>query len=108
MKTDLVVLRDLKRLSLEEACSRKQKSTDFYSPPSGKKNASTEQCHHNGSAPEGCIEHIFYCERNSSKFCAEGAIGNLMDVLHCSKNDMDQFWNIVTSISCAFDSTSLG
>jgi hypothetical protein len=36
-KKDLVVLRDLKRLSLEDTLPRKQKPTDFYNPPSGKK-----------------------------------------------------------------------
>ncbi len=34
---------------------------------------------------------------NLSKLCAEGAIGNLMNVLHCSKQDIDLFWSIVTS-----------
>ncbi len=76
---------------------RKQKPTDFYNPPSGKKIASTEQCHHDGSVFEGPTENIIYCERNSSKLCAEGAIGNLMNILNCSKNDMEQFWDIVTS-----------
>ncbi len=27
----------------------------------------------------------------------EGAIGNLMNILHCPKNDMEQFWDIVQS-----------
>ncbi len=38
---------------------------------------------------------MFYSEKNSSKLCAEGAIGNLMNVLHCSENEMKQFWDIV-------------
>ena len=29
--------------------------------------------------------------------CAEGAIGNLMNVLHCNEIDMNQFWCIVQS-----------
>jgi hypothetical protein len=91
------VLRDLKQLSLKDTLPRKQKHTDFYNPPSGKKIASTEQCHHDGSVFKGCIEHIFYCEKNSSKLCAEGAIENLMNILHCSKNDMEQFWDVLTS-----------
>ncbi len=94
---DLIVLNGLKKLSIEETCSRKQKSTDCYNPPSGKNITSTEQCHHNGSAPEGHIENVFYWEKNSFKFCAEGAIQNLMNILHCSKHDKDRFWNIVTS-----------
>ncbi len=31
----------------------------------------------------------------SSKLCAEGAIGNLMNVLHFSENEVKQFWGIV-------------
>jgi hypothetical protein len=84
-------------LSIEETCSRKQKSTDLYNPPSGKKISAIEQCDHNGSAPEGCIGNIFYSENNSSKLCAEGAIQNPMSILHDFKHDMDQFWIIVTS-----------
>jgi hypothetical protein len=96
-KKDLLVLRDLKQLSPGDTLPRKQKPTDFYNPPSGKKIASTEQCHHNRSVLKGCIENIFYCEKNASKFCAEGAIGNLMNILNCSKNDIEQFCDIVTS-----------
>jgi hypothetical protein len=40
---------------------------------------------------------MFYSEKNSSKLCAEGAIGNLMNVLHCPKNEVKQFWDIVQS-----------
>ncbi len=38
---------------------------------------------------------MFYSEKNSSKLCTEGAIGNLMNVLHCSENKVKQFWDIV-------------
>jgi hypothetical protein len=38
---------------------------------------------------------MFYSEKNSSKLCAEGAIGNLMNVLHCSENEVKLFWDIV-------------
>jgi hypothetical protein len=82
---------------LEETWPRKQKPTDFYNPPSSKIIASIEQCHQNGSVSEDHIEIIFYCEKNSSKLCAEGAIGNLMNTLPCPNNDMEQFWGIVTS-----------
>jgi hypothetical protein len=36
-----------------------------------------------------------YSEKNYFKLCTEGAIGNLMNVLHCSKNEVKQFWDIV-------------
>ncbi len=38
---------------------------------------------------------MFHSEKNSSKLCAEGAIGNLMNALHCSENKVKQFWDIV-------------
>jgi hypothetical protein len=37
-----------------------------------------------------------YSEKNFSKLCAEGAIGNLMNVLHCPQK-VKQFWDIVQS-----------
>ncbi len=36
-KIDYVDLEDLKRFSIDDSAPRKQKSTDFYTPPSGKK-----------------------------------------------------------------------
>ncbi len=38
---------------------------------------------------------MFYSEKNSSKLCAEGAIGNLMNVVHCPQNEVKQFCDIV-------------
>jgi hypothetical protein len=40
---------------------------------------------------------MFYSEKNASKLCAEGAIWNLMNVLHCPENEVKQFWDIVQS-----------
>jgi hypothetical protein len=40
---------------------------------------------------------MFNSEKNSSKLFAEGAIGNLMNVLHCPENEVKQFWDIVKS-----------
>jgi hypothetical protein len=40
---------------------------------------------------------MFYSEKNSSKLCAKGAIGNLMNVLHCPQNEVKHFWDIVQS-----------
>jgi hypothetical protein len=38
---------------------------------------------------------MFYLENNSSKLCNEGAIVNLMNVLHCPENEVKQFWDLV-------------
>jgi hypothetical protein len=96
-KVDLVHLKDLKQFSLNNATPRKQKSTDFYAPSSGRKMTSTEQCQNYRSDLQCCTENMFYSEKNSSKLCAEGAIGNMMNVLHCPQNEVKQFWDIVQS-----------
>jgi hypothetical protein len=88
----------LKQFSLEDASPRKPKPTDFYNPPSGKKIALTKQRQYERSDLEGHTENIFYCEENSSKLCTEGAIGNLLNMLHCPES----------TISCTLDSTNLG
>jgi hypothetical protein len=81
---------------MNNSAPRKQKSTDFYTPPSGKKNASTEQCQNYRSDLQHCTKNLFYSKKNSSKLCAEGVIGNLMNVLYCSENEvMKQIWDIV-------------
>ncbi len=80
---------------MNNSAPRKQKSTDFYTPPSGKKMALTEQCQNYRSDLQNCTENMFYSEKNSSKLCAEGAIGNLMNVLHCPQNEVKQFWDIL-------------
>jgi hypothetical protein len=42
-------------------------------------------------------QKICFIQRRTSKLCAEGAIGNLMNVLHCPQNEVKQFWDIVQS-----------
>ena len=48
-KKDTVILIVLKQFSLKDALPRKQKPTDFYNPPSGKRIASTNQCQNDRS-----------------------------------------------------------
>jgi hypothetical protein len=56
-----------------------------------------EQHQYDRSDLQCCTENMFYSEKNSPKLCAEGAIGNLMNVLHCPQNEVKQFWDIVQS-----------
>ena len=82
---------------MDNSASRKQKSTDFFTSPSGKKIVSTDQCQNYRSDLQRCTENMFFSEKNSSKLCTEGAIENLMNVLHCPQNEVKQFWDIVQS-----------
>jgi hypothetical protein len=42
------------------------------------------------------MENRFYSEDNLSKLCAEGAVRNLMNMLHCSIAELDSFWEMAT------------
>ncbi len=42
------------------------------------------------------MENRFYSEDNSSKLCAEGAVRNLMNMLHCSRAKLNSLWEIAT------------
>ncbi len=37
------------------------------------------------------MENTFYSEDNLSKLCAERAVRNLMNMLHCSRDELDTF-----------------
>ena len=82
---------------MEDSTPRKQKSTDFFSPISGKKIASNKQHQSDRSDIQHCTKNKFFSVKKTTKLCAEGAIGNLMNVLHCNEIDMNQFWCIVQS-----------
>jgi len=45
----------------------------------------------------GEMRNMFYSRENLCKLCAEGAVRNLMHVLHCSPADMTSFWKLATS-----------
>jgi len=47
--------------------------------------------------PPGQMHNRFYSRENLCKLCAEGAIRNLLNVLHCSHADMSSFWKLATS-----------
>ncbi len=48
------------------------------------------------SALEVQMENGFYSEDNVSKLCAEGAVRNLMNMLHCLRDELDTFWEMAT------------
>ncbi len=76
---------------------QENRNPQIFMLPLLEKNASTEQHQYDRSDLQGCTENMFCSEKNSSKLCAEGAIGNLMNVLHCPENEVKQLWDIVQS-----------
>ena len=68
-KIGYIDLEDLKQFSMDNSAPRKQKSTDFYTPPSGKKIASTEQCQNYRSDLQHCTK-ICSIQRRTLLSCA--------------------------------------
>jgi hypothetical protein len=90
---DTVDFGDCKKYDETNVSQRKRKSTDFYFDMTDKKGKANKKSDELLNPPTGKNKSIFYSEENSSKLCAEGAIGNLMNMLHCSKEDMELFGN---------------
>jgi hypothetical protein len=81
LKKDTVNLVDCKKYN-ELDIPRKRKSTDFFCEiPHTKR----------GKPPSGQIQNMFYSHENSSKLCAEGAIQNLLNMLHFLQEYIDIF-----------------
>jgi hypothetical protein len=43
------------------------------------------------------MKNMFFSDEDSSKLCAEGAIQNLLNMLHFSPEEMNNFWELATS-----------
>jgi hypothetical protein len=86
-------LSDCKKYDVDEVSERKRKATDFYQYSS----MSYQMSKKTMQTPPGQMLNMFYSRENLCKLCAEGAVRNLMNVLHCSTEDMTSFWNLATS-----------
>ncbi len=91
--SDTVDLSDCKKYDVDEVSERKCKATDFYQNSS----MSYQMSKKTMQTPPGQMLNMFYSRQNLCKLCAEGAVRNLMNVLHCSTADMTSFWNLATS-----------
>jgi hypothetical protein len=97
-KNDKVKLCDCKKYDENHFGHRKQKPTEFYMDKPIKKHMKTEKSElkTEKSRLEVQIENRFYSKDNLSKLCAEGAVRNLMNMLHCSKEELETFWEMAT------------
>jgi hypothetical protein len=86
-----VKLCDCKKYEENHVGQRKQKPTEVYMDKPIKKHMKAE-----ASALEVQMENRFYSEDNLSRLCAEGAVRNLMNMLHCLREKMDTFGEMAT------------
>jgi hypothetical protein len=50
-----------------------------------------------GKPPPGQVKNMFFSDKNLSKLCTEGAIQNLLSMLHFLPEDMNIFLELATS-----------
>jgi hypothetical protein len=92
-KKDTVDLADCKKYDVDEVSDRKRKATDFYQNSFMNNQMSKKSM----QTPPGEMLNMYYSRENLSKLCAESAVRNLMNMLHCSPENMLIFWNLATS-----------
>jgi hypothetical protein len=86
-----VKLCDCKKYEENHVGQRKQRLTEFYMDEPIEKHMNAE-----ASSLEVQMENRFYSEDNLSNLCAEGAVRNLMNMLHCSRDKLNTFWKMAT------------
>jgi hypothetical protein len=87
-KKATVHLGDCKKYNKLDVIPRKWKSTDFICEIQQTKR---------GKPPPGQMKNAFFSDENLSKVCAEGAIQNLLNMLHFLPEEMNIFWELATS-----------
>jgi hypothetical protein len=88
LKKDTVHLGDCKKYNKLDVIPRKRISTDFFCEiPQTKR----------GKPPPGQMKKHVFSNENLSKLCAEGAIQNLLSMLHFLTEDMIFVWELDTS-----------
>jgi hypothetical protein len=97
-KKDTANLNDCNKYNGLDVIPRKHKSTDFFYEIPRTKRGINKKSEDLMKPPPGQMKNMFYSEENSSKLCTEGAIQNLMNMLHFFTEDMNIFWELVTSI----------
>ena len=84
-KQDTVLFGDCKKYNELDVIPKKRKSTDFFCEiPQTKR----------GKLSPGQMKNMFFFDENLSKLCAEGAIQNLLIMLHFLPEDMNIFLGI--------------
>ena len=115
LKKESVFINNCRKFDVEKTYLRKRKATDFFAPMSAeeylRKRKATdffapmaaEEIVHESEpdvrliCADGQVNNIFFNRDNISKQCAQGAIANLLNMLQCSKEELEIFWHLANS-----------
>ncbi len=84
IKRDTVNSDDSKKYNTLDIIPRKRKSTDFFCEIPQTKRGMNKKSDDLLKPPPGQMKNMLYSKENSLKLCTEGAIQDLMNMLHFS------------------------
>ena len=96
---DTVDLADCQKYDNEVISNRKRNATNFYQIVQVKSSKISKSQKSDASLepPPRQMKNMFYFKDNFAKLCAESAIRNLTNVLHCMAEDMSAFLELAIS-----------
>jgi hypothetical protein len=98
LKRENVFFNDCRKIDVEETSLRKRKATAFFAPMAAEEIVHKSQPDDKLTCTDGQVINIFFNPDNFSKQCAQGAIANLLNMLQCSKEELDLFLRLANSV----------
>ena len=92
-----VFINNCRKFDVEKTYLRKRKATDFFAPMAAEEIVHESEPDVRLICADGQVNNIFFNRDNISKQCAQGAIANLLNMLQCSKEELEIFWHLANS-----------
>ena len=97
LKKENVFINNCRKFDVEKTYLRKRKATDFFAPMAAEEIVHESEPDVRLICADGQVNNIFFNRDNISKQCAQGAIANLLNMLQCSKEELEIFWHLANS-----------
>ncbi len=98
--TDVVEITNLHPYSTSITSKQKRIKTDFFHHHNNQRYKTTANCEKlcdKQTVSESLVPIRYYSLENTSKFCAEGSVKNLLNMLRLSDHDVSMFWDLATA-----------
>ncbi len=98
--TDVVEIANLHPYSTSATSKQKRIKTDFchhHNNQRYKTPANDEKLCDKQTVLKSLVPVRYYSLENTSKFCAEGSVKNLLNILRLSEHDVSMFWDLATA-----------
>ncbi len=100
MYNDVIEIANLHPYSTSATSKQKRIETDFFHHHKNQRyqtTANDEKLCDKQTVLEGLVPIRYYSLENTSKFCTEGSVKNLLNMLRLSEHDVSVFWDLATA-----------